>query len=335
MHLSQLPAGRKVGGFFTPRCGVQRASDLPPCRGVSTCGAEAAVTALTRHRAARRGQDFTRSLAAVPRLYSPALWAPSYCEQAILRGTDDAEALSLAALVQVCLGHELARSTELAERSIALNSNSPFSWYAIGLAKLAAGNAAEAVTAIGRGIRLNPRDPAGYAYLGSYALALFVLKNYQDAVKHAVRALAVRPTWAPALRIKAASLAKLDMTEDARMALLHARKIDPHGSSSLMARMIQLPPSDLENCIGALRVAGLDGVERHFWRVNPCEPRLDGEICNLSQSLSGPRWHRYAENKGGISTLAVTVSEIMRWAFRADIAQRVQYVPNFSHRLVR
>ncbi|GMO78811.1 hypothetical protein BwDG23_48460 [Bradyrhizobium ottawaense] len=84
------------------------------------------------------------------------------------------------------------------------------------------------------------------------------MKNYSEAVKHAERALAVRPTWAPALRIKAASLAKLDMTEAARAALLQARKIDPHGSSSLMARMIQLPASDLETYIGALKLAGLE-----------------------------------------------------------------------------
>lgn len=199
-----------------------------------------------------------RTLGCIQNIADNARECLEYCEQAILRGADDAEAISLAALVQVCLGHELARSTELAERSITLNSNSPFSWYAIGLAKLAAGNADEAITAIGRGIRLNPRDPAGYAYLGSYALALFVMKNYSEAVKHAERALAVRPTWAPALRIKAASLAKLDMTEAARAALLQARKIDPHGSSSLMARMIQLPASDLETYIGALKLAGLE-----------------------------------------------------------------------------
>ncbi|MCK1541619.1 adenylate/guanylate cyclase domain-containing protein [Bradyrhizobium sp. 179] len=199
-----------------------------------------------------------RTLGCIQNIAENARECLEYCHQAILRGTDDAEALSLAALVQVCLGHELVRSTGLAERSIALNSNSPFGWYAIGLAKLAAGHANEAVTAIGRGIRLNPRDPAGYAYLGSYALALFVLKNYSEAVKHAERALAVRPTWAPALRIKAASLAKLDMTEEARLALLHARKIDPHGSSSLAARMIQLPSGDLDNYISALKLAGLD-----------------------------------------------------------------------------
>ncbi|GMO13003.1 hypothetical protein BwSH20_77880 [Bradyrhizobium ottawaense] len=48
------------------------------------------------------------------------------------------------------------------------------------------------------------------------------------------------------------------MTEAARAALLQARKIDPHGSSSLMARMIQLPASDLETYIGALKLAGLE-----------------------------------------------------------------------------
>jgi tetratricopeptide (TPR) repeat protein len=119
-----------------------------------------------------------RTLGCIQNIAENARECVEYCEQAVLRGSDDAEALSLAALVQVCLGHELARSTELAERSIGLNPKSPFSWYAIGLARLAAGNPSEAVTAIARGMRLNPRDPAGYAYLGSYALAFFVLEDY-------------------------------------------------------------------------------------------------------------------------------------------------------------
>lgn len=178
--------------------------------------------------------------------------------EAIARGGDDAEALSSGALVRVCLGYELAASIELAEKSIALNSNSPFGWYAVGLSKLALGNADGAASAIARGIRLNPRDPAGYAYSTSYALAEFLRKNYSEAVKYSDKSLAARATWVPALRVKAASLAKLGLLDDAKLIIKKAKSVDPNGTGSLMERMIQLRPTDLAAYAEALAQAGFD-----------------------------------------------------------------------------
>lgn len=178
--------------------------------------------------------------------------------EAVGRGGDDAEALSLGALVQVCLGYELAASIELAEKSIALNSNSPFGWYALGLAKLALGSADEAANAIARGIRLNPRDPAGYAYLTSYALAQFLRKDYPEAIKYSDKALSARRTWVPALRVKAASLALSGRIDEAKAEILKAKAIEQTGSGSVMERMIQLRAADVGFYLHALRLAGLD-----------------------------------------------------------------------------
>jgi tetratricopeptide (TPR) repeat protein len=158
--------------------------------------------------------------------------------------------------VQVCLGYELPTSLELAQKSITLNGNSPFGWYAIGLAKLALGHADEAITAIARGFRLNPRDPAGYAYSTSYALAEFVNDDYLEAIAYAEKALALR-AWAPALRIKAAAMAKLGMLDDAKLVLQKAQSVDPTGARSLMERMVQLRPIDRTKYIDALASAGL------------------------------------------------------------------------------
>ncbi|MET4425872.1 adenylate/guanylate cyclase domain-containing protein [Bradyrhizobium sp. RT3a] len=181
----------------------------------------------------------------------------SLSEKAVVNGGDDAEALSLAAMVQIVLGYELRASVELATKSLKLNSNSPHGWYVIGISQLAQGNLDDAVKAIGRGIRLNPRDPAGYVYMTSYALTQFLRSNFPDAIEFADKALAARPTWVPALRVKAASLAAIGDVDAAKATFDRVKAVDPTGAASVMQRMIQLQPHHLSSYIEALRKAGM------------------------------------------------------------------------------
>lgn len=177
---------------------------------------------------------------------------------AIDHGGDDAEALSLAALTRVCLGYQVEASAEIAERSLLLNVNSPWGWYASGLAKIALGDFDSAVDRIARSLRLNPKDPAGYVYLNSYALAHFFRKDYVEAIKQADKSQAINSKFLPAIRIKAASYAMLDRPKDARMAIEALKAIAPHVTNAIVAQtMIPLRPQDMSFYAEALRIAGM------------------------------------------------------------------------------
>jgi TolB-like protein len=179
--------------------------------------------------------------------------------EAASRGFDDAEALSLAALVRVCLGYEVAASAELAERSLVLNANSAWGWYAAGLARISLGEFNEAVECIGRSIRLNPRDPAGYAYLTSYGLALFLSKNFGEAIKASDRALVTNSSFLPALRIKAASLAMLNRQAEAKIILDKVKSFYPNFNTTILTQtMIPLRQEDLKFYGDALKNAGMN-----------------------------------------------------------------------------
>jgi TolB-like protein len=179
--------------------------------------------------------------------------------EAATRGVDDAEALSLAALVRICLGYEVAASAELAERSLMLNANSAWGWYASGLAGISLGNFSHGVESIGRSIRLNPRDPAGYAYFTSYGLALFLASNYEEAIKASDKAVAINPVFLPALRIKAASLAMLGRKPEAKTVLDKVSSIYPSFNATVLTQsMIPLRPEDFAFYRDALKSAGMN-----------------------------------------------------------------------------
>jgi len=178
--------------------------------------------------------------------------------EAASRGFDDAEALSLAALVQVCLGFEVAASVELAERSLVLNPNSAWGWYAAGLAKISLGDFDGALEFVGRSIRLNPRDPSGYAHHTSYGLAQFLSNNFVEAIKASEKALVINSSCLPALRIKAASLAMLNRQTEAKTVLDKVKLLHPEVNASIVTKtMIPLRQEDLKFYADALRKAGM------------------------------------------------------------------------------
>jgi TolB-like protein len=174
-------------------------------------------------------------------------------------GGEDPLALCLAGVCQIYLGHELEISSQLIDRSLILNPNSALGWYGSGLARICFGDLDEAITRIARATRLDPRDPAGYLYYVSVGLATFLTGRFAEAIKFVDGSLATHPTYLPALRIKAASLALLGNTDEARVIIAGIRKHDPKFSLSTVAqRMIKLQPIHMDLYCKGLKLAGLD-----------------------------------------------------------------------------
>jgi Tfp pilus assembly protein PilF len=76
-----------------------------------------------------------------------------------------------------------------------------------GMAALYAGQAARAARSLEQGLKLNRFDPQNFVWYTLLALAWLFDGRPDHAVKHAVAALKVRPTWRPALRVAAAASA--------------------------------------------------------------------------------------------------------------------------------
>jgi TolB-like protein/class 3 adenylate cyclase len=177
--------------------------------------------------------------------------------EAIARGHDDSVALSWAGFARIYLGHDLEVSAELVDRSLSLNPNSAIGWYASGLARISLGDPNSAMRRFDRAALLNPKDPAGYGYFTSYALAAFLCNRLNDALRLSDKALVSQPNFLPALRVKAASLAMLEQADKAALTVEKIKLIDPHARlENVGERMIRLTRPHFELYCEGLRKAG-------------------------------------------------------------------------------
>jgi TolB-like protein/class 3 adenylate cyclase len=169
--------------------------------------------------------------------------------EAVVRGHDDSVALSWGGFARIYLGYELEVSAELVDRSLTLNPNSAIGWYASGLAHISLGDPNSAMQRFDRASRLNPKDPAGYGYFTSYALAAFLCNRLSDALRLS--------NFLPALRVKAASLAMLGQADKAALTVEKIRLVDPHTRlENVGDRMVKLTRPHFELYCAGLRKAG-------------------------------------------------------------------------------
>ncbi len=78
-----------------------------------------------------------------------------------------------------------------------------------GMASLYAGDARTAIRSLGDGLELNRFDPQNFVWYDLLALALLFTGDAQGALKHAIAALKVRPSWRAAMRTAGAASAAL------------------------------------------------------------------------------------------------------------------------------
>jgi tetratricopeptide (TPR) repeat protein len=111
----------------------------------------------------------------------------------------------------------LERASRAAETAIALSPSFALGHVALGLARLNAGKAVEAIGPYERGLRLSPFDPQNFVWLGGLALAHYFAGSREAALQTAMRALSIRPDWAPTLETLAICCAALERLDEARV----------------------------------------------------------------------------------------------------------------------
>jgi adenylate cyclase len=119
-------------------------------------------------------------------------------------------------------------------------------------------NPAAALELLRRAERLSPRDPRAWVMASAKAYAHIIGGQFGDAAAAAKKALAQNPRSARALRLLAASLAKLGQRDQAAAAIQELLAIHPELTISKVRLRLRHWPEDFLNSYSeGLRLAGL------------------------------------------------------------------------------
>ena len=143
------------------------------------------------------------------------------------------------------------RSYQLAPGDFGANSQ-------VGQTLAFAGRYEEALPYLDRALRLSPRDPMIYWVYQSRSIALFGLQRHEELIAAAQRVSRQLPEWVYAHTMRAAGLAALGRTDEARLALDDARHLDPGLTVRRVTRRLPLrDEAALARLAGLLTEVGL------------------------------------------------------------------------------
>ena len=176
-------------------------------------------------------------------------------------GRNDSEALWMAGLAMVQLAAEIDHGLALIDRSLSLNPNSADAWSSSCLVRTYVGDFEQAIDHFHRSQRLNPLDQSHHVHWNIVGMAYFAAGRYEDADAAADKALQVRPTYPPGLRLKVATCGLLGRTEEGRSWVQRLLAVHPECSAEWIrdfwGPLMQRTPSTLSNYIKGCRLAGL------------------------------------------------------------------------------
>jgi tetratricopeptide (TPR) repeat protein len=179
-------------------------------------------------------------------------------ERALECAKDDSDVLWMVAYAIRELGMDPRRAKGIAYRSIHLNPNSAIALTIAAWIEAPLPNARVALQLLERAERISPRDPRAWSMATARALAHFVDQNYELSATSAQKALAQNPRYAIALRLLAASLAKVGALDHASETMKRVLDIEPQlTASKLRARVPFMPQHIWANLSEGLVAAGL------------------------------------------------------------------------------
>jgi len=149
----------------------------------------------------------------------------------------------------------------ISELELALMLNPSFShaqnYYATALAF--SGRWRDAIGAVGRALRLSPRDPLLALNYGSASLAHYFGGNYEEAIRQAQTAIRLRADYASAYRVLVAAAGMSGQAGMAASALQELRRAQPNISCDWIATHVPIKlDSDRLRYIEGFRRAGLE-----------------------------------------------------------------------------
>ena len=168
-------------------------------------------------------------------------------------GRNDAVALSAAGMALGLVVRDLDRAAVLLDRSLLLNPNLAASWVRSAWVRLFLGQFDLAIEHASRAMRLSPLDPLLVGMQTAIAFAHFCAGRHDQSAAWAERAVKEQPTFAPAIRVLAASSASLDRMDEAAKGLARLKEIN----SVRVSRGISVSGAEiLAKYAEALRKAG-------------------------------------------------------------------------------
>jgi TolB-like protein len=120
--------------------------------------------------------------------------------------------------------HALEPAIRFAEKAIELSPSFALGYLALGMSRLYAGRAAEAIEPLQRGLRLNPFDPQNFHWFRILGLAHYFSGNKQAALQSVLQALNIRPQWLFTLETVTMCYCALDRMADARKSVQQMRQ---------------------------------------------------------------------------------------------------------------
>ena len=167
----------------------------------------------------------------------------------------DPDTLAYAAVVSAYLVGDCESAIEMADRAVALNTNSYNAWLNRGFAYRAAGLLEEALQSFERAVRISPADPSLHMLFVGVAWASIELRRFDEAVVAGKKALRQNSSFSLAYRCLASALAHLGRDAEAREAAARVLEVDP--AFTISARMGRVRRSHVKLLIEGLRKAGL------------------------------------------------------------------------------
>jgi TolB-like protein len=145
------------------------------------------------------------------------------------------------------------------ELTLRLNPNFAFAQSLYGLVLSYCGRWEESNEAVGRALRLNPRDPLSAVYNGVAAYTEYVRRNYSQAIKLARDAIRQRFDFVGAHRVLTAAAGMTGDIDLARSAVEDLRRVHPTISIAWCAgNLLMLGDAERAHFLEGLRRAGLE-----------------------------------------------------------------------------
>ena len=145
------------------------------------------------------------------------------------------------------------------KRAIELNPNCSLAYGALGDFQGESGDPEESIKNSEIAIRSNPRDPSIFFRFQGLAIAHFSAGRYSEASLWAQKSVHRKPNWRGGHAVLAASLAQLDLLEEAKEAVDNFLESCPHETISKLrnAMIIAGKPDHAYRFEDGLRKAGL------------------------------------------------------------------------------
>ena len=145
------------------------------------------------------------------------------------------------------------------ELALLLNPNFSLAQGYYGLALAYCGRWEDASTAVGRALRLSPRDPYAAIYCGIAAYAHYVGRNYDEAMRFAREGVRQRGDFVGAHRVLTAAAGMAGRDDVAALALRELRRAQPNVSLAWIGEHMPIRnEADRQHYLDGFRRAGLE-----------------------------------------------------------------------------